>query len=69
MAVALASVAVAAFGGPDAVPCAGMVYLLIFPLQTINGQAMKACRRKQGVTAASTVEVEEGGENPNSGEP
>jgi hypothetical protein len=69
VAVALASVAVAAFGGPDAVPWAGMVYLLIFPLQTINGQAMKACRRKQGVTAASTVEVEEGGENPNSGEP
>jgi hypothetical protein len=62
--VALASVAVAVFGGPGAVFWAGMVYLLIFPLQTINGRAMKARRRKLGITAASTGD-EETREAPN----
>ena len=38
VAVALASVALAAFGGPGTVSWPGMVYLLIFPLQTINGR-------------------------------
>jgi hypothetical protein len=38
VAVALASVALAALGRPGMASWAGMVYLLIFPLQTINGR-------------------------------
>jgi hypothetical protein len=45
-AVGLASVAVAVIGGEEAVGWAGMVYVLIFPLQVINGRLMDARRRK-----------------------
>ena len=67
--VALASVAIAVFGGPGAVLWAGMIYLLIFPLQTINGRAMKARRGKRGATAGSTDGEDREHEAPKSGEP
>jgi hypothetical protein len=52
--VGLVSVGVAVLGGPEAVTLAGLVYLLILPLQTINARAMKARRRKSGLTAHPT---------------
>lgn len=44
--VGLASVAIAVLGGKDAVSWAGWVYVLIFPLQTLNGYLMGSRRRK-----------------------
>ncbi len=46
--VGLASVAIAIFGGEEAINWAGSVYLLTFPLQVINGRAMGLRRRKGG---------------------
>jgi hypothetical protein len=43
--VGLASVAIAALGGVGATSWAGLVYLLVFPLQTINGRVMGSRRR------------------------
>jgi hypothetical protein len=60
--VALASVAVALLGGQGAVTLAGMVYLLIFPLQSINARVMDARRRRRGLTAGSTDVQETRGE-------
>jgi len=45
--VGLASVAIGAFGGERVVAWAGYVYLLVFPLQTINGRVMGARRKKE----------------------
>jgi hypothetical protein len=52
----LASIAIAVFGGAGVVSLAGYIYLLVFPLQTINGRVMKSRRRRdEGTrTAAGT---------------
>jgi uncharacterized membrane protein len=44
--VGLASAAIAVLGGEEAVSWAGYAYLLVFPLQTINGRVMGSRRRK-----------------------
>ena len=44
--VGLASVAIAALGGVGAISWAGLVYLLVFPLQTINSRVMGSRRRR-----------------------
>jgi uncharacterized membrane protein len=44
--VGLVSMAVAILGGEEAVSWAGYVYLLVVPLQTINGRVMGSRRRK-----------------------
>ncbi len=44
--VGLASVAIAVIGGAAAVSWAGYVYVLVFPLQAINGRVMGSRRRK-----------------------
>lgn len=44
--VGLVSVAIAVLGGAAAVAWAGYAYLLLFPLQTINGRVMGSRRRK-----------------------
>jgi uncharacterized membrane protein len=44
--VGLVSVATAALGGVGAISWAGLVYLLVFPLQIINGRVMDFRRRK-----------------------
>jgi hypothetical protein len=46
VAVGLASIAIAVFGGEALVSLAGYVYLLVFPVQTINGRVMESRRRK-----------------------
>ena len=46
IAVGLLSMAIAVLGGIDAVAWAGYAYLLLFPLQTINGRVMASRRRK-----------------------
>ncbi len=51
VAVAVVSVAVAVLGGAPAVTLAGLIYLLIFPPQTINGRGMNSRRRREGVAA------------------
>ena len=49
--VGLVSVAIAVLGGAGAVSWAGYVYVLIFPLQTINGRVMGSRRRKLPASA------------------
>ena len=44
--VGLASVAIAALGGVGATSWAGLVYLLVFPLQMINSRIMSSRRRR-----------------------
>jgi uncharacterized membrane protein len=44
--VGLASVAIAFLGGERLLPWAGYVYVLVFPLQVINGRVMDSRRRK-----------------------
>jgi hypothetical protein len=46
VAIGLTSIAIAVFGGDALVPLAGYVYILVFPLQTINGRVMGSRRRK-----------------------
>jgi uncharacterized membrane protein len=46
VAVGLASIAIAVFGGEALVSLAGYIYLLVFPLQTINGRIMESRRRR-----------------------
>jgi uncharacterized membrane protein len=45
--VGLASVAIAVLGGERLLVWAGYVYLLVFPLQTINGRVMGSRRKKE----------------------
>jgi uncharacterized membrane protein len=45
--VGLASVAIAVLGGERLVSWAGYVYVLVFPLQTINGRVMGSRRKKE----------------------
>jgi uncharacterized membrane protein len=44
--VGLVSVAIAALGGVEATSWAGLVYLLVFPLQTINSRVLGSRRRR-----------------------
>ena len=44
--VGLASVAIAVLGGAATISWAGYVYILLFPLQTINGRVMGSRRKK-----------------------
>ena len=53
--VGLVSVAIAVIGGQEAVGWAGMIYLLLFPLQMIHGRLMDWRRRRNRVS-------EEGGQ-------
>jgi uncharacterized membrane protein len=46
VAVGLLSMAIAIFGGVGALAWAGYAYLVLFPLQTINGRVMASRRRK-----------------------
>ncbi len=46
VAVGLLSISVAVLGGPEHVSWAGLVYLLLFPLQTANGRYMGTRRKK-----------------------
>jgi uncharacterized membrane protein len=46
IAIGLASVAIAVLGGDRGSNWAGLVYLLVFPLQTINGRVMNTRRKK-----------------------
>jgi len=52
-AVGLLSMAVAVLGGPDRVDWSGYVYLLLFPLLTINGRVMSSRRRRNKVAQTS----------------
>lgn len=61
MGVGLASIAIADLGGQDASAWAGWVYVLLFPLQVINGYLMAVSRRSSkgsadGVGAAPKKE-------------
>jgi uncharacterized membrane protein len=47
MGVGLASIAIATLGGQDASSWAGLVYILLFPLQMINGYLMDSRRRSK----------------------
>ena len=46
VAVGLLSMAIAVLGGASAIAWAGYAYILLFPLQTINGRVMGSRRRK-----------------------
>src|SRR5215207_2388092 len=59
-AVGLLSMCFAVLGSPVMVSLSGYVYLLLFPLQTINGRVMDA-RRERTKTARATAESEDGG--------
>jgi uncharacterized membrane protein len=56
--VGLASVAIAVLGGAATVSWAGYVYVLIFPLQTINGRVMDSRRRKLCSPAGEAKEAD-----------
>ena len=63
VAVGLASIAIAVFGGVGVVSLAGDIYLLIFPLQTINGRVMASRRRRnEGTRTAAGADTD--GEGP-----
>lgn len=63
--VGLVSVAIAVLGGADAATWAGMAYILVFPLQTINGRVMGSRRRKNRDVKPATG-ADTGGEGPQS---
>lgn len=50
----LVSILIAILGGEEASSWAGIAYLLIFPLQTINGRVMKSRRAKMSSAQNST---------------
>ena len=58
--VGLVSVAIAALGGVGATSWAGLVYLLVFPLQTINGRVMGSRRRRYRDARAKAGAGDEG---------
>ena len=41
MLVGLTSIAIVTVGGPDAAALSGMAYMLIWPLQVLNGRIMR----------------------------
>jgi hypothetical protein len=62
VAVGLASIAIAVFGGVGVVSLAGYIYLLIFPLQTINGRVMASRRgRNEGTLTATEADTDSEG--------
>jgi uncharacterized membrane protein len=59
VAVGLASIGIAIFGGVGVVSLAGYVYLLVFPLQTINARVMGSRRRtNEGARTAARADDE-----------
>ena len=52
VAVGLASIAIVLVGGPDAAFWSGMTYMLIMPLQIVNGRVMGARIRRAATTPA-----------------
>jgi hypothetical protein len=59
--VGLASIAIAVFGSAGVVSLAGYIYLLVFPLQTINGRVMGSRRsRDEGARTAARADDENG---------
>jgi hypothetical protein len=60
VAVGLASIAIAVFGGSGVVSLAGYIYLLVFPLQTINGRVMRSRRRRDEGTRTAARADDEG---------
>jgi hypothetical protein len=58
VAVGLLSMAVAVLGGAATIAWAGYVYILLFPLQTINGRVMGA-RRKRNKAALTRPGTED----------
>jgi hypothetical protein len=67
-AVGLTSVALAVLGGEGAISWAGWIYLLLFPLQVINGRLMKSRRAKRS-SSRSSVNVEGGAKRGEEEEP
>ena len=62
VAIGLTSIAIAVFGGDALVPLAGYVYILVFPLQTINGRVMGSRRRKsEGTRTAAGADTDSEG--------
>jgi uncharacterized membrane protein len=61
--VGLASVAIAFLGGERLLSWAGYVYVLVFPLQVINGRVMGSRRKKEGSSHSQAR-----GEDPDSEE-
>ncbi len=59
MSVGLASIFIALLGGEEASAWAGLVYLLISPLQMINGRIMRSRRTKRSNTRGSANGEEE----------
>jgi hypothetical protein len=53
VAVGLASIAIVLVGGPDAAFWSGMTYMLIMPLQIVNGRVMGARIRRAATTSAT----------------
>lgn len=64
VAVGLASIFIAVLGGEDTVSWAGLVYILIFPLQILNSRVMRS-RRAKSINARSPAD---GGASPVEGE-
>lgn len=62
VAVGLASMAIALFGGEGTVAWAGWIYLLIFPLQIVNGRVMDSRRRNEVTRTAAGADTD--GERP-----
>ena len=60
VAVGLLSIAVAVLGGTATVAWAGYAYILLFPLQTINGRVMGS-RRRRNKAAHARAGTEDGG--------
>jgi hypothetical protein len=50
MLVGLASIAIVTVGGPDAAFWSGMAYMLIMPVQTVNGRLMRTRIRQAATT-------------------
>jgi hypothetical protein len=49
--VGLASIVIVTVGGPDAAFWSGMAYMLIMPLQTVNGRLMRTRIRRAAATS------------------
>jgi hypothetical protein len=60
VAVGVLSIAVAVLGGTATVAWAGYAYILLFPLQTINGRVMGS-RRRRNKAAHARAGTEDGG--------
>lgn len=61
--VGLASIFIAVLGGEDAVSWAGLVYILIFPLQTLNSHVIRSRRAKSSNPQGSAARDARPGEN------